>query len=1079
MLDSHVKRYLKVPKHLLRSPTPPKTLSQSCSKTSSSRKSQSTFLSKKRRNRRPLTNPVPKIGTTIHPESRLQPQDNTIPEMWIKSMMINDNDYGSLSLNELARIEKANLLSAGLPPMDVDRIFRGLFVYSFGVYELLQDITAHCTEPGRIVSAAWTIYLNLLETIPSCHPHLLGVFIGAEDNKAENKLQEQQRMVKELLATQRLLEQRSIHACALKDQAEDSHALTSARLGSATSQTLNATVLNSELRTTLKELRDDMLHLKDHNTRLENKVKQVPGLKKHTKDLVIQTRKNDIQIHSLTKQLEDTSSALKMKNENYITAQFKLGVLSATKHNLKSKLQTTSSQLQQRNLMFCEERDMRLNLLKEVRTINSNLHRQEIKNQDLLLLLNRTGMKEEHLRAEHQRTVKNYKDDESRRNRIMQNADLALNEAKAREACIVAQEKQIAMMDAKATLKDEEISRLGQELLNKDNLIALNLQKNDISEHALADAASTIAHLEQDIKDHLSDKEQLSSAADSATKNALEAQQCQMTAEDRAQRARCRADAADEERRRTAIDCKAIEDGLRIRVISAQKDLDEAWLETKKMEQYLTGQVDTWKKRAEKSQASLELTKIAVLDLENDRDQKKLALENIERHAEIMEGRLMSINETVIVLSNECQVAKKRMIENKNNTAANVIHSCVDNDDIMSTWMKQGRDENEEEKEMKEIDADTDTDKETTLLLFQVSQHLNTLHSSFDSVSSKVVQLEANLIKTRNQLLKQLLEETTAKKKVIDELNRIQKKYNNASMQLKEVRLQLDVTSTTLDNEIQTKSVMKEKIQRNIEVSNLYLKEILELKSTVSSLQEQNIKLLNKSSLKPLTNTASSQTNQEERDSEMLGRAKWLMAEANKVLMDATKAEVEALGNGKSTREIGLQVSESELESKAETKDEALSVPEENAEKNERCDNNASEKNETNENIDKNETKNSQAPEEKDFEILLTMTQGVRGGLAKPPMTKIMQESETTPRKKQKNQIGTRLEDTNESNFGDDALPHGPPPFVAAALRRMISQRIDDPAMWNAMWSTRGGAWSFRMEDVHLIHNNVGDCIHI
>lgn len=219
MLDSHVKRYLKViPSHLLHvAPVPPQ---QHVSRSNRSKKNPTKHRTTHKRNRLPLS---PEPGDRlIHPEDRLFPEDNTIPRSWCESMIKKD-DYGSLSLNELASIERKKLIQAGLNGMNADRVFRGLFVYSFGVYELLQDLCQHCEEnSGRIVSATWSIYLKLLEQIPANHPHLLSSFIGADaKTDAERKLVEQQRIVMDMLATQRLLEQRSLTAREKQERAED------------------------------------------------------------------------------------------------------------------------------------------------------------------------------------------------------------------------------------------------------------------------------------------------------------------------------------------------------------------------------------------------------------------------------------------------------------------------------------------------------------------------------------------------------------------------------------------------------------------------------------------------------------------------------------------------------------------------------------------------------------------------------------------------------------------------------------------------------------------------------------------
>lgn len=46
---------------------------------------------------------------------------------------------------------------------DVDRVFRGLFVYSIGFYEMLQKCLLHCENKYLILSSIWKVFAILLE----------------------------------------------------------------------------------------------------------------------------------------------------------------------------------------------------------------------------------------------------------------------------------------------------------------------------------------------------------------------------------------------------------------------------------------------------------------------------------------------------------------------------------------------------------------------------------------------------------------------------------------------------------------------------------------------------------------------------------------------------------------------------------------------------------------------------------------------------------------------------------------------------------------------------------------------------
>jgi hypothetical protein len=46
----------------------------------------------------------------------------------------------------------------------IDRLYRGLFVYSVGVHSLIADAVRHCPQGGRLIHRLWPAYLRLLET---------------------------------------------------------------------------------------------------------------------------------------------------------------------------------------------------------------------------------------------------------------------------------------------------------------------------------------------------------------------------------------------------------------------------------------------------------------------------------------------------------------------------------------------------------------------------------------------------------------------------------------------------------------------------------------------------------------------------------------------------------------------------------------------------------------------------------------------------------------------------------------------------------------------------------------------------
>lgn len=60
-------------------------------------------------------------------------------------------------------IDRLSLTNAGIPNEQVDRIYRGLFVYSIGFYEMLQRCLHHAENKFTQLSSLWKVFAILLE----------------------------------------------------------------------------------------------------------------------------------------------------------------------------------------------------------------------------------------------------------------------------------------------------------------------------------------------------------------------------------------------------------------------------------------------------------------------------------------------------------------------------------------------------------------------------------------------------------------------------------------------------------------------------------------------------------------------------------------------------------------------------------------------------------------------------------------------------------------------------------------------------------------------------------------------------
>ena len=60
-------------------------------------------------------------------------------------------------------IDRQTLVNAGVSGKDVDRIYKSLFVYSVGFFELLKKILAASKNNYSIITCIWKVYQVLLE----------------------------------------------------------------------------------------------------------------------------------------------------------------------------------------------------------------------------------------------------------------------------------------------------------------------------------------------------------------------------------------------------------------------------------------------------------------------------------------------------------------------------------------------------------------------------------------------------------------------------------------------------------------------------------------------------------------------------------------------------------------------------------------------------------------------------------------------------------------------------------------------------------------------------------------------------
>jgi hypothetical protein len=82
-------------------------------------------------------------------------------------------------------VDRAELKAAGIPEETVDRIYRALFVYSVGFYELIKKCLEHTKKKFTVITAIWKVFSILLEYC--CHTDY-NMLISNIQNEFEKKM---------------------------------------------------------------------------------------------------------------------------------------------------------------------------------------------------------------------------------------------------------------------------------------------------------------------------------------------------------------------------------------------------------------------------------------------------------------------------------------------------------------------------------------------------------------------------------------------------------------------------------------------------------------------------------------------------------------------------------------------------------------------------------------------------------------------------------------------------------------------------------------------------------------------------
>lgn len=61
------------------------------------------------------------------------------------------------------KLDRAHLIQNGLGQEQVDRLYRCLYIYSVGFYELLKAVTSHAKRRATLLATIWKLFAILLE----------------------------------------------------------------------------------------------------------------------------------------------------------------------------------------------------------------------------------------------------------------------------------------------------------------------------------------------------------------------------------------------------------------------------------------------------------------------------------------------------------------------------------------------------------------------------------------------------------------------------------------------------------------------------------------------------------------------------------------------------------------------------------------------------------------------------------------------------------------------------------------------------------------------------------------------------
>lgn len=200
-------------------------------------------------------------------------------------------------------VDRQSLISAGVPSHEVDRVFRALFVYSIGFYQLINQAMEHCTNKNMLIAGIWKVYSMLLEYCCNKDYRMVVKTLMQECEQEVTRVESEFKQQFELLKQneQNLLTN-------LEDMRRQQH--------QAQVQLVQETILREELQEELAQRGSGHEYEVELRLKFESKLNQMFAKQR---DLEVRLNQQQVMIKAAQAHLDEKQKAIEATNLKYST----------------------------------------------------------------------------------------------------------------------------------------------------------------------------------------------------------------------------------------------------------------------------------------------------------------------------------------------------------------------------------------------------------------------------------------------------------------------------------------------------------------------------------------------------------------------------------------------------------------------------------------------------------------------------------------------------------------------------------------------------------------------------------------